>query len=38
MTKRQTRAFFLGSTLLFSLIFLALTVDGHRQFPAAHAQ
>ncbi len=33
MTKRQTRAFFLGSTLLFSLIFLALTVDGHRQFP-----
>jgi nitric oxide reductase subunit C len=34
MTKRQTRAFFLGSTGLFSLIFLALTVDSHRQFPA----
>lgn len=34
MTKRQTRAFFLGSTGLFSLIFLVLTVDSHRQFPA----
>jgi nitric oxide reductase subunit C len=34
MTKRQTRAFFLGSTGLFSLIFLALTIDSHRQFPA----
>ena len=34
MTKRQTRAFFLGSTGLFSLIFLALTYDSHRQFPA----
>jgi nitric oxide reductase subunit C len=33
MTKRQTRAFFLGSTGLFSLIFLALTIDSHRQFP-----
>ena len=33
MTKRQTRAFFLGSTGVFSLIFLALTIDGHRQFP-----
>ncbi len=33
MTKRQTRAFFLGSTGVFSLIFLALTVDSHRQFP-----
>jgi nitric oxide reductase subunit C len=32
MTKRQTRAFFLGSTGLFSLIFLALTIDSHRQF------
>ncbi len=31
MTKRQTRAFFLGSTGLFSLIFLALTIDSHRQ-------
>ena len=34
MTKRQTRAFFLGSTVLFSLIFVVLTVDSHRQFPA----
>ncbi|MEO8635541.1 MAG: c-type cytochrome [Gemmatimonadales bacterium] len=32
MTKRHTRIFFLGSTGLFSLIFLALTVDSHRQF------
>jgi nitric oxide reductase subunit C len=31
MTKRQTRAFFLGSTGIFTLIFLALTVDTHRQ-------
>lgn len=33
MTKRQTRAFFLGSTIVFSLIFLGLTVDTHRQVP-----
>lgn len=33
MTKRQTRAFFLGSTGLFSLVFIALTIDSHRQFP-----
>lgn len=33
-TKRQTRAFFLGSTCVFSLIFVALTVDGHRKFGA----
>ncbi|MEP6574302.1 MAG: cytochrome c [Gemmatimonadota bacterium] len=33
MTKRQTRAFFLGSTGVFSLIFLAATIDSHRQFP-----
>ena len=32
MNKRQTRAFFLGSTGLFSLVFLALTIDSHRQF------
>lgn len=32
MTKRQTRAFFLGSTGLFSLIFIYLTYDSHRQF------
>ena len=31
MTKRQTRIFFLGSTALFSLIFLALTVDTHQR-------
>src|SRR4051812_11541554 len=34
MTKRQTRFFFLGSTLLFALIFLGLTIDSHRQFAA----
>ena len=34
MTKRQTRAFFLGSTGLFTLIFLYLTYDSHRQFGA----
>ena len=33
MNKRQTRAFFLGSTGVFSLIFLVLTVDTHRQLP-----
>jgi nitric oxide reductase subunit C len=39
MTKRQTRAFFLGSTGVFSLIFIALTVDSHRQFPRlTHAE
>ncbi len=32
MTKRQTRIFFLGGTLLFSLIFILLTIDSHRQF------
>jgi nitric oxide reductase subunit C len=32
MTKRQTRLFFVGGTLLFSLIFLVLTIDSHRQF------
>ncbi len=31
MTKRQTRVFFLGSTALFSLVFLGLTVDTHRR-------
>lgn len=34
MTKRQTRAFFLAGTGLFTAIFLALTVDTHRQVPA----
>jgi nitric oxide reductase subunit C len=33
MTKRQTRAFFLASTGVFSAIFLGLTIDSHRQFP-----
>ncbi len=33
MTKRQTRAFFLGSTGLFAVTFLILTVDTHRQIP-----
>jgi len=32
MTKRQTRMFFIGGTTLFALIFLALTIDSHRQF------
>jgi nitric oxide reductase subunit C len=32
MTKRQTRIFFVGGTTLFSLIFVALTIDSHRQF------
>ena len=32
MTKRQTRMFFVGGTTLFALIFLALTIDSHRQF------
>ena len=33
MNKRQTRAFFYGGSGVFSLIFLALTVDTHRQIP-----
>jgi nitric oxide reductase subunit C len=33
MTKRQARAFFFASTGLFSAIFIALTLDSHRQFP-----
>ena len=32
MTKRHTRMFFIGGTLLFAAIFLILTVDSHRQF------
>jgi nitric oxide reductase subunit C len=32
MTKRHTRMFFIGGTGLFAAIFLALTVDSHRQF------
>lgn len=34
MTKRHTRLFFIGGTLLFALVFLVLTVDSHRQFGA----
>lgn len=33
MTKRQTRLFFIVGTALFALIFIAMTVDSHRQFP-----
>lgn len=32
MTKRHTRLFFIIGTLLFAAIFIALTVDSHRQF------
>ncbi|MEP0546916.1 MAG: c-type cytochrome [Rhodothermales bacterium] len=32
MTKRHTRLFFIGGTLLFALIFVGLTIDSHRQF------
>lgn len=32
MTKRQTRLFFVGGTLLFAAIFIGMTVDSHRQF------
>ena len=32
MTKRQTRLFFVGGTVLFSLVFIILTIDSHRQF------
>ncbi len=33
LTKQQAKVFFLGGTLLFSLIFLGLTIDTHRQLP-----
>lgn len=32
MTKRHTRMFFVGGTLLFAAIFVGLTIDSHRQF------
>jgi len=32
MTKRHTRLFFIGGTLLFASIFLGMTFDSHRQF------
>lgn len=34
MNKRQTRLFAIASTAVAALIFLVLTVDTHRQFPA----
>jgi len=34
VTKRGTRVFFVASTLISALIFLALTIDSHRQIPA----
>lgn len=32
MTKRQTRLFFFIGTILFTAIFIGLTIDSHRQF------
>jgi nitric oxide reductase subunit C len=32
MTKRQGRLFFIVCTVLFSVVFIALTLDSHRQF------
>lgn len=32
MTKRHTRLFFIGGTVLFALVFVGLTIDSHRQF------
>lgn len=32
MTKRQTRVFFVAGTSVFAIIFIALTIDSHRQF------
>lgn len=32
MTKRQTRMFFVGGTTLFSLVFIALTIESHYEF------
>lgn len=34
MNKRQTRVFAIASTAIASVIFLGLTLDSHRQFPA----
>jgi len=33
VTKRQTRLFFIVGTLLFTVIFIGMTIDSHRQFP-----
>src|SRR4026209_2861060 len=39
MTKRQPRLFFVIGTTLFAVIFVALTIDSHRQFGAlTHAE
>ncbi len=32
MTRRQTRLFFVAGTTFFALVFVALTIDSHRQF------
>ncbi len=32
MTKRQTRLFFVAGTTVFAVVFIALTIDSHRQF------
>ncbi len=32
MTRRGTRAFFIAGTTIFGIVFLALTIDSHRQF------
>ncbi len=32
MTKRQTRLFFVAGTTVFAVVFVALTIDSHRQF------
>ena len=32
MTRRQTRLFFVAGTTVFSLVFIGLTIDSHRQF------
>ena len=34
MNKRQTRLFAIIGTLLAALLFLGMTIDSHRQFPA----
>ena len=34
LSKSQARAFFLGGTGVFTLAFLGLTIDSHRQIPA----
>ena len=34
MNTRQTRLFAIGGTLFAGLLFLGMTIDSHRQFPA----